>query len=61
MLRQILGPSICGSKCDREKPIFSAERGGQSDRVEVYSRDPIRLKIPQTGVITAEPPYHAQV
>ncbi len=26
-----LGPNISGwTKCDRDKPIFSAERGGQS-------------------------------
>ncbi len=40
---------------------FSAERRGQSDCIEVYNRDPIGLKIPKTGVITVEPPYHAQV
>ncbi len=27
--------SISGSKCDRDKPFFSAERGCQSDRDEV--------------------------
>ncbi len=30
-----LGPSISGTKCDRDKPIFYAERGGPSDCVEV--------------------------
>ncbi len=30
------------------------------DCVEVYKRHSIRLKILKTGVITAEPPYHAQ-
>ncbi len=30
-----LGPSISGTECDRDKPIFSAEKGGQSDCVEV--------------------------
>ncbi len=30
-----LGPSISGTKCDRDKPIFSAEKGGQSDCVKV--------------------------
>ncbi len=30
-IRPTLGPSISGSKCDRDKPILSAERGGQSD------------------------------
>ncbi len=60
-MRPTLGPNISGTKCDRDKPIFSAERGDQSDCVELYNRDPIGLKIPKTGVITAEPPYHAQV
>ncbi len=30
-----LGPSISGTKCDRNKPIFSAEREGQPDHAEV--------------------------
>ncbi len=30
-----LGPSISGTKYDRDRPIFSAERGDQSDSVEV--------------------------
>ncbi len=30
-----LGPSISGTKYDRDKPIFSAEKGGQSDCVKV--------------------------
>ncbi len=34
--RPTLGPSISGTKCDRDNPIFSTERGGQSDCVEVY-------------------------
>ncbi len=34
-IRQTLGLSISGTKCDRDKPIFSAEREGQSDCVEV--------------------------
>ncbi len=59
--RPTLGSSISGTKCDRDKPIVSAERGGQSDCVEVYNRDSIGLKIPKTEAITAEPPYHAQV
>ncbi len=50
-----LGPSISGTKCDRDNPIFSAEKGGQSDCVEVYNIDPIGLTISKTGVITAEP------
>ncbi len=33
--RLTLGLSISGTKCDRDKPIFFAERGGQSDCVEV--------------------------
>ncbi len=33
--RTTLGPSISGSKCDKDKPIFFAERGGQSDYVEL--------------------------
>ncbi len=31
-IRPTLDPSISGTKCDRDKPNFSAERGGQSDR-----------------------------
>ncbi len=27
-IRPTLGPSISGTKCDRDKSIFSAERGG---------------------------------
>ncbi len=34
-IRPNLDPSISGTKCDRDKPIFSAERGGQSDCDEV--------------------------
>ncbi len=56
-----LGPSISGTKCDRDKPIISTERGGQSYCVEVSNRDSIGLKMAKTGVITAEPPYHVQV
>ncbi len=33
--RPTLGPSIFGTKCDKDKSIFSAESGGQSDCVEV--------------------------
>ncbi len=29
-----LGSSISGSKCDRNKPFFSVERGDQSDHDE---------------------------
>ncbi len=43
-----LDPSISGTKCDRDKPVFSAERGGQSDSVEVSNRDPIGLQIPKS-------------
>ncbi len=60
-MRPNLGPSISGTKCDRDKPIFSPKGGGQSDCVEVYNRDPIGLKIHKTWVISAEPPHHAQV
>ncbi len=34
-IRPILSPSISGTKWDRDNPIFSAERGGQSDCVGV--------------------------
>ncbi len=34
-IRPTLGPGISGTKCDRDKSIFSAVRGGQSDCVEV--------------------------
>ncbi len=27
-----VGQSISGTKCDRDKPIFLADKGGQSDR-----------------------------
>ncbi len=43
-----LGSSISRTKCDRDNRFLSAERS-------------IELKIPKTGFITAEPPYHAQV
>ncbi len=33
-IRPIFNPSISGTKYDRDKLIFSAERGGQSDRDE---------------------------
>ncbi len=33
-IRPDLGPNISGTKCDRDKPILSAERGGQSDHDE---------------------------
>ncbi len=33
-IRTIVGPSISGIECDRDKPIFSSERGGLSDRDE---------------------------
>ncbi len=36
-----LGPSISGTKCDRDKPILSAERGCQSDRTDALNRDTI--------------------
>ncbi len=32
-IRPTLGPRISGTKCDKDKPILSAERGGQSDCV----------------------------
>ncbi len=34
-IRPTLGPSITGTKCDRDKQIFSTEGGGQSVCVEV--------------------------
>ncbi len=34
-IRPTLGPSISGTKCDRDKPNFTAERGHQSNCVEV--------------------------
>ncbi len=34
-IRPTLGPIISGTKCDRDKPIFCPEGGGQSDRVDV--------------------------
>ncbi len=47
-------------KCDRDRPIFSAERG-----VLRYKIGPNWIenppKAPKQVVITAEPPYHAQV
>ncbi len=53
-----LGPSISGTKHDRDNTIFFAERQGQSNHENM---DPIGLKISKMGVITAEPAYHAQV
>ncbi len=34
-MRPTLGPNISGTKYDRDKQIFSAERGDQSDCVAV--------------------------
>ncbi len=51
-IRPILCPCISGTKCDRHKLIFSAERGGQSNRVAPYNRDQIGSTITKTGVIT---------
>ncbi len=31
-IRPTLNPSISGTKCDRDKRIISAERGGKSDQ-----------------------------
>ncbi len=52
--RQTLGTSISGTKCDRDKLIFLQKEG---DCDEQYNREPIRLKILKTGVITVQPPY----
>ncbi len=60
-IRPTLGPCISRTKCDRDKPIFSAQRVGQSDRDEAYNRDPFRSKIWKTEVIIAEPLYDAQM
>ncbi len=51
-IRPYLGPSICGTKCDRDKLIIFCRKRGQSDCVEVYNRNPVGLKIPKMGVIT---------
>ncbi len=59
LIRPSLCPLISGTKCDRHKLIFSAERGGQSDLVAPYNRDQIRLTITKMGVITTELSYHA--
>ncbi len=37
--RPTLAQIISGTKCDRDKHIFSAERGGQYDRVGHKNRD----------------------
>ncbi len=55
-IRPTLCPCISGTKCDRHKLIFSADRGGQS-----YNRDQIGSTITKTGVINMEPFYHAEV
>ncbi len=45
-----LGPSISGTKCDRDKPIlFRHEEGGQSDWLEAYNRDLIGSKFSKDG------------
>ncbi len=33
-IRPTLGPSVSGTKCDIDKPFFSAEKRGQSDSDE---------------------------
>ncbi len=39
-LKTTLGPTIIGTKCDRDKLFFSAER--ETDCGEAYNREPIR-------------------
>ncbi len=53
-LRPNLGPSISGTKCDRDKPIIFAEKGGKQDRDEPYKGHPVELKMSKTRVITTE-------
>ncbi len=50
-----LCPHISGTKCDRHKQIFYAERGGKSDLVAPYHRDQIGSSTAKMGVITTEP------
>ncbi len=69
-IRPTLGLNISGTKCDRDKLIFSAEKGGQSDCEEAYNRYPIGSKLfknrsslpcPNMGVPTTrlnETSYH---
>ncbi len=58
-IRPSLCPRISGTKCDRHKLIFSAERGDQSDLFAPYNRDQIGSSITKMGVIATEPSYHA--
>ncbi len=48
-IRPNLGPSISGTKCDREKLIFFLQNEGVNLIVLRYKIDPIRLKTPKTG------------
>ncbi len=60
-IRPTLGSSISGTKCDRGKLIFSAERGCQSDRAIAWNRDNRIVNLKKVGVITTEPHCHAQI
>ncbi len=60
--RATLGPSISGTKCDRDKPIFFCRKRGSIGLCCGIKWGSNRIRNPQNGgVITAEPYYHAQL
>ncbi len=52
---------ITGTKCDRDKIIFSAEKRSQQDRVGYKKGTQWDLKMSKKGVNPGEVPYHLQV
>ncbi len=56
-----LGPSISGTKCDRDKPFFLQKEGVFWVVLRYKIGTQSYRKSPTQGVIIAEPPYHAQV
>ncbi len=53
-----LGQIISGTKCDRDKLIFSVEREGQCDRVGHRKATQWDRIMSKTGVNIAEDPHH---
>ncbi len=60
-IRPTLAQIISGTKCDRDKLIFSAERGSQLDRVGHKKGTQSDRIMSKTGVNRAEVPHHVQV
>ncbi len=54
-------PNISGTKCDRDKPFFSTERGVNQFVMRHKIRTQLDKKKSKMGVIIMDPPYHTQV